>query len=617
MASGTIYGTTGNQYIDSKIEWSYTQNTSLNQSTVSAALYYKRNNTGFTTNGTGTFKISIGSAEKSVTATLTITEHGWVKAVELIAVLDHNADGTRTVSISASGSIPSTSLTSTNCKETVTLATIPRASYITSATDTILGNVCSVTWKPYSKNFVFKLKFSLGGWSYTTTAILPNTTSTYTYAMYKPPLEVANQLPNSKTGTMTVTLYTFSDAATTKQVGSASSKTFTVTVPDNSSTKPSVSIQHNAWNLLGSPFSSLYIQGKSKVKATVSGTGKYSAGIASSQVYDGGKWYTSPYTSGYLSKYGTYTIKGRVTDKRGYYNEVSQDIEVIPYSKPKIEPVNGETEVVATRCDANGVITSEGTYLKIKAKRSYSHVESGGTQYNFCEIRYRYMVEDGAYSPWSTILASDSLDSDEVVTGALLDGKLSTTSTYVVQVQAIDDIGEDSYTTIYVTTGKVYMHKAASRNSLGIGKYAEDDNTIDISENISVRIRGNLQVDGEKWESLGLSSNVSDSTSDFGRSGTGCHYRVSVGGKHIYVAFNCAFEYTGSAIQVNAQPLPTNCRPPRNVYAMCATGGRSIARVLVNKNGIVMVDYIQVMTAVMETTSASVKWIDGYIDFFV
>ena len=626
MPSGTIKGTTGNQYIDSKIEWSYTQNTANNQSTISATLYYKRNNSGFTTTGTGTFKITIGGAEKTETKYLTITENAWVQAVQLIAVVDHGDDGKKSVTISATGSIPSTTLSSTSCSETVTLATIPRASTITSVSDTTLGKICSVTWKPYSKNFSYKLKFSMGSWSYTTSVIIVNSTSTFTYAMYKIPLEVANQITGSPpSATMTVTLYTYSNTAATTQLGSADSKTFKVTVPDNESTKPSISVSLVPVNTgLSTKFSSLFIQGKSKVKATVSGEGKYSATIAAKQVYDGGKYYTSPYTSGYLSRDGVYNLVGRVTDSRGYYNESPQEINVVPYSKPKIQAVNGESEVVATRCDASGNITSEGTYLKIKAKRSYSPVESGGQQYNFCEIRYRYMVEGGSYSGWSTILASDSLDSDEVVTGALLDGTLSATSTYVVQVQAIDDIGADSYTTIYVATSKVYMHKAASRNSLGIGKYAEDDNIIDVADDISTRFRGDVQIDGsityggEKWESLGLSSSVTESTSSFGRGGnTGCYYRVSGGGKHIYVAFNCAFEYADDPIQVNAQALPTNCRPPRNVYAMCATGGRAIARVLVNKNGIVMVDFVQVITAVMNTTSHSVGWIDGYIDFWV
>ena len=57
--TGTIYGSTSNQYIDAKIEWSYTQDNDANTSTVTATLYYKRNNTDYITHGSGGFTITI------------------------------------------------------------------------------------------------------------------------------------------------------------------------------------------------------------------------------------------------------------------------------------------------------------------------------------------------------------------------------------------------------------------------------------------------------------------------------------------------------------------------------------------------------------------------------
>ena len=55
MASGIIYGTTSNQYIECKIEWSSSFDIEKNRSQVSAVLYYRRTNTGFTTYGTPDF----------------------------------------------------------------------------------------------------------------------------------------------------------------------------------------------------------------------------------------------------------------------------------------------------------------------------------------------------------------------------------------------------------------------------------------------------------------------------------------------------------------------------------------------------------------------------------
>lgn len=475
MASGTIYGSTGNQYIDSKIVWSATANTSANTSSVTASLYYKRNNTGFTTQGTGSFTVTIDGQATSASKYMTITEGSWVLAVTATKTISHNGDGTKAITISASGSIPDTTLSSTSCSGRVSLDTIPRASTLTSASNKTLGSACSIKWTPLSKSFRYKLKFSLGSWSYTTAAIHPNTTSAYTYTGYTLPLTVANQLPSAMTGTMTVVLYTYSDSGASTQIGSTSSKTFTVTVPDNSSTKPTVSMTLTPVSSLGTAFSSLYIQGKSKVKATLSGSGNYSAKISSYKMYVQGKSYDSPYQSGYLTTPGTVTVKGRAYDSRDYYGEIEKDITVLPYSKPALLPANDESSIICARSDANGNLSESGTYLKIKAKRSYSKVVSGSTQKNFCIIRYRVREETtNTFSSWVTILAKTA--TSDVVDVTLSNVVSSAETAYFVQVGVVDDIGENdavqfSIPSDFVTIDVPEEHKG---KRIGVGRYAED-----------------------------------------------------------------------------------------------------------------------------------------------
>lgn len=453
MAGGTINGSTGNQYIDSRIVWSAVANADANTSAVTAALYYKRNNTGFTTSGTGSFSITIGGVKKSASKVMSITGSSWALAMEATVTVTHDADGGKDVTISAAGSIPDTTLSSTSCSDTVSLDTIPRASSITSAGDVTLGKACSVKWTPLSKSFRYKLKFVLEDWSYTTGAIYPNTTSAYTYDDYPIPLEVANQLPKAKTGTMTVTLYTFSDSGATKQIGSASSKTFTVTVPSNTSTNPTVSMSLSPVTTLGSPFSSLYIQGFAKVKATFTGDGNYNADISSYKMTVQGKSYGSPYQSDYLSQAGTLTVTGRATDTRGYYTDVKKDITVLPYTKPEILPLSGTAAIVCARCDKNGKLTEAGTYLKIRARRSYSKLVSGSVQKNFCLIRYRYREEGtNTFSDWKTLLARDNVATD-MIDSAPISGVVSSTQTsYVVQVGVVDDIGESAAVQFVIPT---------------------------------------------------------------------------------------------------------------------------------------------------------------------
>jgi hypothetical protein len=495
MAKGTIYGTTSNEYIDVKIEWSSTTDVATNRSKVTASLYYRRNNSGFETYGTGSFSISFGGEQFGTSVSVSIDSAEWVCVYTNSHWIAHNSDGTKTITISATGHIFGTSLTSTSCSGLATLDTIQRASTITSAGDVTLGNVCSVKWTPLLTYYRFKVKFSMGGWSYTTGIIQPKTTSAYTYNEYLIPLEAANQIPNAKTGTMTATLYTYSDSDATVQVGSASSKTFTVTVPNSTSTKPSVSMTL-APVTSGTAFADLYLQGRSKVKATLSGEGKYSATISSySASVEGVSSVTgsNPFTSVIIPVSGQVTVTGTAIDSRGYSNKVEQEITVIPYSEPSLSPVSGEKAIVCARCDADGNLSESGTYLKIKAKRSYSKVEVSGEQKNFCSIRYRYKPEGGSFSSWATILAADTA-SDEIVTSALLDGKLLKENAYEVQVGVIDTVGETGGTTVSIPTEKVYWHRAGSIRSFGLGEYVEEENTFSVAEDIGSTFKGGINA---------------------------------------------------------------------------------------------------------------------------
>lgn len=500
--TGTIYGSTSNQYIDAKIEWSYTQDNDANTSTVTATLYYKRNNTDYITHGSGGFTITIDGIVTGASPPMYIPT-SWIKAISATETIPHNDDGTKTITIKAAGSVAGTTLRSTSCSGTVTLQTIPRASTISIASRVMLlsggipppgtnGPNCDIVWRPLSTSFRYKLKFALGTWEDTTDVIHPNTTSSYTYTDYEFPIEVAEQFPNATSGTMTATLYTYSDSAATQQIGSSDSKTFSVYLRDVSGNQPTVTMSLTPVHPLNSKFASVYVQGKSKVQATLSAEGKYGASIDESSykmTVLGKSDTSSPYQSDYFANPGTVTVTGYATDSRGFTGTKTQDITVIPYSKPKIIPASGESSIICARCDANGNLSESGEYLKIKAKRSYSKVESG-TQLNFCAIRYRYKKEGDSYSQWATILEKNSLSSDEIETGALLEGALLATNTYIVQLGVVDEIGEEDTTVIIIPTDKIYMDKAGSLNSLGIGKYAEDENTVDIAEDLDLKVRG-------------------------------------------------------------------------------------------------------------------------------
>lgn len=366
----------------------------------------------------------------------------------------------------------------------VTLPKIIGASYITSVDDITIGKPCNVKWTPLASTFCYKLRFSIGDWSYTTEVIAPGSTSAYTYTGYTIPMEVANRITNGPSGGMKVELFSYLDSSCTTQIGSADEEIVTATVPDNSDTKPSVSMALDIVSTLDSTFAGLYIQNLTKVSAEISGSGKYGASVEETRLVIGGAQYSNPCVSGFLTATGNVTVTGEAVDSRGYVGKAEKIITVIPYSRPAIVPVDGETGIVCARCDASGNFTDSGTYLRIKAKRFYSPIISDGVQKNRCLIQYR--VNGGS---WVTILSRTSA-SDEVDTGPISGKVSSVSSSYTIDIGVADDVGESSYTTIIVPTDEVTFHLRHGGNGAAFGEYAVDENVLSVADDWAVSVKG-------------------------------------------------------------------------------------------------------------------------------
>ena len=725
MAKGTIYGTTGGVNIESKIEWSSIASTSSNSSVVTASLYYRRTNQGFTTYGTGSFILSIDGTKKLFSQYISIEYNVWTLALTATKTITHSGDGTKSITIAAAGSIPGTTLSSTSCSETVELDTIPRASTLDSisrSTAFFTGELTS-KYTPKSTSFYnkFNISISVGGTYVGIREIKvgQKSASQQTMAFTLSTEELAaiyNRFPNIDRGFLRVMLRTYSDSGYTNQIGDSSYEDILLYIPNDSTTKPSVSMSLSPVHSLSSTFSGLYIQGKSKVKADFTGTSaKYSSTIDSySMTVSGlGTYDDSPYQSGWLSKDGSITVTGSARDKRGYSASIDKTITVIPYSKPSVIPYGEEKSIVCARCTENGTLSPSGTFLRIKAGRKYSKVMSSSTQKNFCLLQYRYKTESAtSYSDWMTLLSKETTSSDQVdkvLEGITLDKKTS----YVVQVGVVDDIGEEPTPLEFsIPTEAVVIHFSKRGKGIGVGKYSENDKVLDIADDWDVWGRvynlgrgksdilsdadfnsyksfgvynvtsneiakgitncpypkagqlivssGNgvgkqsgkhayilqryLTYDGKQeffrlmytasvddewiyeeweckcngvWTNLYLSTNVAQSDYNLGRhSNGGCYYRV-VNENQVYVTFNCAFTYSGSPITVSRDSIPQEYRPQRTVYAYVTTNNRGLARIYVSTSGDVVVEHVQNMASADATTSYTVTWIDGYIDYWV
>lgn len=636
MANGTINlgrSATSGGYIEAKIVWRSTADIASNSSkNVTAELYVRKNNTHtiltIPTSGTWSYTINVdGNVLNSEVSASVLLD--WVYLDKFsVATINHNSNGAKSITISGSVSAPAgTSLAGhvSSGSSTATFDTIPRAStidYLACATKYFTGQM-TYRYTPKSSSFYNRCNITLNlNGTYTAVKTInlgqkSATQQTATVTLSAAELEIIYKaLPKTDKGVLRFTFRTYSDSNYSVQVGDALAKEITLYIPNDTTTKPTMTMTVSPVSSMSAPFNTLYIIGRSKVDVNfTNGAGKYGATITGYKMSVDGVNYASPYTSEYLLTDGQVKVEGQITDSRGFTRDYTQYITVIAYSPPKIQGVSVE------RCDRNGNVVSSGTYMKITASRDYSKVLSGGVQKNFCKIRYRYKLSGAAsYSSWETILEGSSLSSDTIVTGALLGGALSVKSSYMVQVQAIDDLGGQGYTTISVPTEEVYWHRDGARGSLTFGGYVEEDNTFLIAPGKIFKVKPTSGVDvvlsDTGWISLGLSSEVSDSTLNTGRAGKGCFYRV-LNGNHVFVAFNCSFQYSGSAITIGGSMIPAPYKPARNYYTLCTTNGRGVARVFINSTGDVRIDYVQNMASAESTSSVAVNWIDGYIDYWV
>lgn len=606
-------------------------NVVISANTSKVRILWQSTQTGESWNGytkTAKYYVSInGGAETEYMVNYTLPQNSTATIVDTTITVTHKSDGSGSVKVRTwmDTGISVGVVTQT---KTLNLTTIARASSLDalSCNTAYFNGTITYKYTPKSSSYYNRCNIALnldGVYTAVKTINLGQKAAsqqTATVNLSESELSIIyNKLPSAKKGTLRFTFRTYSDSGYTTQVGDPLYKEVTLTIPNIDATKPTATLSVSPVSSLASPFNSIYIKGKTKATASLaSGVGKYGASIASYKVSIGSQSGASPQTSEYFTSSGDVTITGTVTDTRGYSRTYTHKISVIDYSAPRIIAASGEDSVIAARCNSAGVLDDNGTYLKIKAKRSYSKVLSANVQKNYCAIQYRYKVEGGSYSSWTEIL-SRTASSDEIVTGALLGGVLSISSTYVVQVRAIDDIGDAGTTNIFVSTEKVYMHRAGSLNSIGIGKYAEEENVVDISEDMTAIFRGEVQFMSEAWISRTLGTNVTASSVNSGRwGGSGVYYRVCAGGKHIYVAFNVSFTTSSSTVRAESETIPY---PPNyDVYALCpvgfADGSRGIATVSVSPRGRVNIYAVHKLPGATLSTGDTVNWIDGYIDYW-
>ena len=314
---------------------------------------------------------------------------------------------------------------------------------------------------------------------------------------WEPPLSWASYNKSGNKISCKLELETYTSSSASSPIGTVS-KNITLTIPENSYTKPTVSIAVAPENPSSFPsaLSSLYIQGKSKAKVTCTASPKYNATISEYTVSAGTlskKGSSAAPTTDYLQTAGSISVTAKVKDSRGFYGKTAAatNITVLPYSKPTIAPVDGQSKIICERSDANGASSRSGTYLRIRAKAVYSSLDSKNT----CKMQYRYKIESGAWSAWIDLTSSNG------VVDTTINLNLSAQSAYTVELRAADSIENSVSFPFKIPTDTVNLHLRAGGKGIGIGRYCAGEGRLDVGYDAffekGVTTHGEVEIYGD------------------------------------------------------------------------------------------------------------------------
>lgn len=397
----------------------------------------------------------------------------------------HDSDGSKTFTVAAfSGQVWKDSgyLTATAAAQSFALPTIPRAT-VPVIGAVVMGQTVTIGLPRAVSSFTHTLTYTFGSASGTIAE------GAGAEAQWAVPYDLAAQIPNSASGTGTLTCKTYSGSTL---IGTQSVN-FTATVPSNSTTQPSDTIAVSPVSSLAAPFSGLYIQGRTKAKITHTASGKYGATIKSYAATVDGQTYTGQApTTEILATPGTLPITGTATDSRGIIGTASASITVLAYTPPSVERNTTADALVCTRALADGTLDDDGTALYVACSRKYSRLDGN----NAASVQARYKAESGEWSAWVTFFAESA--SGDNYAGIIAGITLAVESPYTIELRAVDKLGESGGTLSFaIPTSEATVDLGEGGNSVGVGRRAHvgTEKRLDVAWDSN--FEKNVRVDGD------------------------------------------------------------------------------------------------------------------------
>lgn len=387
----------------------------------------------------------------------------------------HAADGTKTISLGYSLNMADYYYTPGPMSGTGSFvcATIPRATTPTlSASSVNIGSAVTISVSGRaSTSFSHVLTYTIGSAS-GTIATLNTSTTSYSWTV---PASVANQIPNAKTGTVSITCTTKSGSTT---IG-AKSVSLSVTVPNTSTYQPSISsfaVTENNSTVAGLNLGSSYlVQGKSNI--TISGTpsAKYGATIKTT-TYKVGSSTVNP-SNIPINASGSITIQMTTTDSRGYSGTSSTTKTSLAYAAPTV------SSMTFYRSTSNGTQDGSGTYLHYAFVGTITSLNSKNAN------TWAIHIQRTGTSTWTQVATGTGYSLN--VSGTSSSAILGVDYSYIARITLSDSFSSSTFTRT-ISTGSTTVDYRNTGKGIAFGKASE----IDAFEcNMNEALYGNILFD--------------------------------------------------------------------------------------------------------------------------
>ena len=471
----------GSLYLNVYVEQG-SQSITDNTSTVNWRMTVSRTGSYYTYNNQGDSVLSLSLDGRSVHSS-NPTWHTSGEEYTLASgssTISHNADGTKTLPVSCTFN-PNNGLHGTiTVSASLSLTTIPRSSSV-SVSAGVIGSSVTINVNRQSSSFKHTVRYAWAGKSGTIATNVDTSTS------WTIPLDFANDIPNSASGTGTVYVDTYSGSTKT----GTQSTTFTASVPAN--VKPTFTgvslsdLNGAAQNLI--PSGNTFIQVISNIKVAFNGAvGSYGSSITGYYAEIVGKNQSTSSNGGSLgimNYHGTVKIRASVSDSRGRWSDTKEvSVTLLEYFAPALSFSIARTG-------------STSSTLTVTRNAKVAPLTVSGSQKNTMSLTFKvarlgttnFQADSGpATGSWTSI-------SSLVNSQANLAGNYLANQSWVV-IGTLEDKFTRSDFMINVATESVVL--SYDRSGVGINK---------IRERGALDVKGDVYVDDKPIQQYQLTSN--------------------------------------------------------------------------------------------------------------